>query len=372
MKPKIAVFGNAGNYGCITAADLTLAGYEVNLLELPEFQQHIAPIQKLGGIHLAGESQALISGKTGFVQPNMVTTDAKVALEDVDVIFVDVPVLDYEARFKTIAPNLRDGQIVYFNTYGYWASLRIANILRQMGKKNVVLTESPAPIYSVSKKNGQILSTCLRNKLPLGVFPGRKSKETFDVLKPIYPIFEMAKNVLQTNFENINLLVHPGIGILNIGYFDRAEEKDDTVGFYSTGNTTHAGILSEAQDRERIAVCQAYDIPYTSLKQHIIQYYGSSGETVYETIRNCKFYQGIPPLPADIWVQWLKPDLLLAHVPFVLLADLVGISTSIHRAIIEIMGAVLETDFWKTGLSLDKLGLGGLTPEEIIKYVTEG
>lgn len=45
-----------------------------------------------------------VSGKTVFAKPNMVTTDGKEALED-----VDVPVTNCEARFKTIAPYLKDG-----------------------------------------------------------------------------------------------------------------------------------------------------------------------------------------------------------------------------------------------------------------------
>jgi opine dehydrogenase len=371
LKVKITVFG-ADSYGQTMAADLTLAGFKVNLLELPEYQQAIAPVQKLGGIHLSGETQALISGKTGFAKPNMITTDVEEALKDVKVIFVTVPVTDYEDRFKAIAPYLEDGQIVNFNTYGYWPSLRVANILEQMGKENVILTESPAPTYSARGKDGHVTSVWIRRKLPLAAFPAKKRKEAIDALKAIYPNFESAKNVLQINFENMNLLAHPGIAICNIGYFDRAEEKGETVDFYSTGNTVHAGILSEAQDRERIEVCQAYGVPYTSLREHIIRYYASSGKTVQEAIKNAKMYQGIPPLPANIWDQWLSTDLPLSHVPFVILAELAGISTPIHRAIIEIVGAVLETDFWETGLTLDKLGMEGLTIEEVIRYVTEG
>lgn len=373
MKPKIAVFGNTGfNIGHTIAADLTLAGYEVNLFELPEFQQTIEPVQDLGGILLAGETQALISGKTGLAKPNMVTTDPEKALHDVDLLFIDVPAFDYETRLKAIAPYLRDGQIINFNTYGYWACLRVANILRDLGKENIILTESPAPIYSSRGQNGYITSKCIRGRLPIATFPSKKSREAVEVLKSIYPSIEMAKNVLQTNFENINFLVHPGIAILNIGYFDRAQEQSKTINFYSMGNTIHTGVFSEAQDKERIPVCQAYDVPYISLREHIICYYVSSGKTIYEAILNCKFYQDImPPFPADTWVQWLNIDLALAHVPFVLLADLAGISTPIHRAIIEIVGAVLETDFWRTGLTLEKLGIGGLTKEEVIRYVTE-
>ena len=130
MKHRIAVFGNERNSGYTITADLTLAGYEVNFFELPEFGDAAARIQKLGGIELAGETEALISGKTGLAKPNMVTTNPQEALENVDIIFADLPHSDYETRFKAIAPYLKDGQIVHFNTYGAWGCLRVANILK--------------------------------------------------------------------------------------------------------------------------------------------------------------------------------------------------------------------------------------------------
>ena len=57
-------------------------------------------------------------------------------------------------------------------------------------------------------------------------------------------------------------------------------------------------------------------------------------------------------------------------VPFVLLADLAEIPTPIHRGYIDIFGAILGTDFWKTGLTLDILGLADRSIREIIKYVS--
>ena len=378
MKPKIAVFG-AGSIGCTIAADLTLAGYEINLLELPKFKQRIAGVQRLGGIHLSGDMHALISGKTGFAKPNMVTTAVKEALEDVDVIFVDVPATEYEDRFDAIAPYLKNGQIVNFNTYGYWASLRVASILKQRGKENVILSESPAPIHMVRGRDGSFTSVLIRERVPLAVFPSKKSKEVFDVLKAIFPTYEMAKDVLQTNFNNINMTVHPGIALLNIGSFDRAEERNEKFNFYVTGNTVHTGILEESYDRERIPVCQAYGVIYTSLKESIIRYYGSKGKTVYEVIRNCKPYQGLLKGTSG-WVIGLdylmdqlgRSDIPFSLVPFVSLASLAGVSTPITRAIIDIFGAIFETDFWKTGLTLHKLGLAGLTTEGVIRYITEG
>jgi opine dehydrogenase len=373
MKPRIAVFGNARRIGHAIAADLTLAGYEVNLFDLPRFHEMIAPVQKLGGIQVTGETQALVSGKTGFAKINMITTDPEKALNNADVLFIALPEDDYEARFEAIAPYIKDGAIVNFNNYGYWASLRVVNILKRAGKENVILTECPVPIYVARYKDGHLDFSLMRMGIPLSVFPAKKSGEAYHVLKPMYSTFELAKNVLHANFENLNMLGHPGIALLNVAFFDRAKEHGDaTVNFYRTGITEHTGILAETQDKERIPVCQAYGVPYTSFRECITRYYGGTGKTMAETQLSTKFIQNIPAYSTDIWAQWLKADVPLAMVPLVLLANLAGISMPIYRGFIDIFGAILETDFWKTGLTLDKLGLADLSPQGVIKYVTEG
>lgn len=346
----------------------------MNLVELPKFADKIKNIQKRGGIYLRGEKKALLSGKTGFAKLNLVTTDIKNGLRDAKVVFIDVPATNYESRFETIAPYLKDDQIVNFNTYGYWACLRVADILRRVGNKNVVLSESPSPIYWSWVKNGQATSFVMRKRVPLAVFPSRKSNETFNILKNIYPTYELAKNVLQTNFENFNMMIHLGIALLNIASYDRIKAKGEKFDFYRTGNTFHTGLLEEAQDKERIKVCQAYRVPYTSLIERVIRCYGSAGNTVYEVIRNCRVYQEAHWSPD---FESLKKyiafgDIPLALVPFVLLANVAGISTPVSKAIIDVFSAIFQINFWKEGLTLDKLGLTGLKPREVIKYVTEG
>lgn len=373
MKPRIAVIGNARRIGHAIAADLTLAGYEVNLFDLPQFQENIATVQKLGGIQVIGDTHALVSGKTGFAKINMITTDPEKALKDADVLFIAVPEDDYETQFAAIAPYIKDGTIVNFNNYGYWASLRVVNILKQVGKENVILTECPAPFYVARYKNSHLDFSHMRMGIPLSVFPAKKSSKAFDVLKAIYPTFELAKNILHTNFENLNMLGHPGIALLNVAYFDRAKQRGEkTANFYRTGITEHTGILTEMQDKERIAVCQAYGVPYTSFRERMKRYYGGSGKRVDKVQLSTKFIQNMPAYDTDIWARWLQVDVPFAMVPFVLLADRAGISMPIYRGFIDIFGAIFEKDFWKMGLTLNKLGLADLSVREVIRYVTEG
>jgi opine dehydrogenase len=372
MKPKIAVFGNTsyGNGQFITAA-LTLADYEVNFCELPELKDNIKPIKNQGGIYLNGNPLDLLARKTGLAKPSMITTDVKKAFENVDIIFMDLPHFEYESRFKSVVPYLEDGQIINFNSYGYWPSLRVNKIIQKTNKKNIILTESPAATYIARGKTGNINYIWPRKKLPLATFPAEKSEEAFKTLSSIFPNYIMAKNVLETNFENINFLAHTGFALPNIGNFDNAEEKGEKVDFYRIANTYHTGIFTEAKDEERINVCRAYNITYRSLLSHINNYYAAPGNTIQEAFQNLKLFQG-RLYPADIWRKWVKMDIALSHVPFVLLAELVGVSVPIHRAITTINGAVLGIDFWKTGLTLDKLGLKDLTSKEVLHYVTYG
>jgi len=96
--------------------------------------------------------------------------------------------------------------------------------------------------------------------------------------------------------------------------------------------------------------------------------------TLHEVIRNCKPYQdpGWSIGFSDVTEYVGRGDVPLALVPFVLLANLAGVSTPVTGAIVDIFGSILSTDLWKTGLTLGKLGLDGLTTQEVIRYVTEG
>ena len=373
MGLKIATFGNQHmNLGHAIAADLTLAGHEVSILDLPEYAENIEGIKKQGGIHVDGNTDALTSGKTGFAEIGLVTTDPEEALRDADLIFLDVPADALEKRVRAIAPFIKDGAVLHFNYYGYWSSLRVAPILKEFGKENISLTECPSALYFARGKDGYLTFSIMRRGIPLAVFPGGRSDEVFGLMHFLYPDFVRAKNILETNFMNLNMIWHASISLLNLAHFDRLKESgEDTVHFYGTGITAHTGLLTEVQDREREAACTAYGVSYVPFRDLIKQFCDGTGKTMTEAQRNCNFVKSSAPFPIDIWARWLGWDIPLAMVPFVSLADLAGVHMPIHRGLVDIFSALMETNFRETGLTLDRLGLAGMSPEEIIHYVTK-
>ena len=366
MSHKITVFGS-GLDAQTMVADLTLADFEVNMLTLPEQDTAIENcIKKNGGLYVEGDNT--VSGKSGLATPNMVTVSAKVAIKDADVVIFCQPSSDYEGRMKYIAPYIEDEQIINFNTYGYWPSLRVSKYV----KKNATLTESPAPIYWPAGKIGHLKPLFIRNHVPVAAFPSNRNEEAINVLKDVFPQFEMAKNVIQTNLENINLMVHPPIALLNIGWFDRCDEKGEKIGFYETGNTVHTGLLMELLDEERREICKAFDVRALPIDDFVKQLYGSKGDNMYQVIQNCEPYQNWEKIPANSWIHMCQVDVPQAIVPAAQLADIASVQVPLTKSIIALTGGLLKTDFWNSGLTLKKLGLGNLTLDEINDYVLKG
>jgi len=216
------------------------------------------------------------------------------------------------------------------------------------------------------------LAGYMRKHVQVSAFPATKNKEAFRVLNSIFPVYEMGENILQANLENVNLMVHPALALLNVGWDDRKKAEGEGIDIYTSGPTVHTGILHEAGDKERIKVCEAYGVRALSMGEHYRRWYGSSGDNMYEVLKNTSVYQKRGFFSAGICSRWLSTDIPLLLVPFAQLADLAGISVPIHKGIIEIASALSKENFWETGLTLEKLGLDNLKVEEIIRYVTEG
>jgi opine dehydrogenase len=160
--------------------------------------------------------------------------------------------------------------------------------------------------------------------------------------------------------------------VLNVGWFDRAIESGEVVKFYGAGNTVHTGKLAAAQDMERRPLCHAYGVPYQPLAQYLRDYYSTHGETIHELVRNCEYYQSLAPYPTAVWQRWMSIDVPNAHVPLVALAELAGIAMPLHRAVISMVSALIGYDFWANGITLERLGLGGMKAADVKHFVETG
>ena len=141
----LAVIG-AGNDGCAMSGDLTLAGFEVHLTEMPRFADKLKPIRERGGLEVTGVA------RIGFAKLAKVTADIGDALDGATHLLLPLVAMAHEEVAGLCAPHLKDGQvIVLFPRNG--GSLLFDKVLRERGlSRNVTLVEALTLPYATRLK----------------------------------------------------------------------------------------------------------------------------------------------------------------------------------------------------------------------------
>lgn len=373
MPISIAVVGNTGmNIGAAMTGDLALGGQDVRFALWADQRECLDAIRSAGGIKLMPPSNPSPSARSGLGTPRILTDSPAEAVAGADLVVMDVDPTELEERAAALIPHLENGQVLFVSTYGYWPALRLAPALRAADKAGVTVAEGTAPPIAAVRTGAEVTPRVIRSEIPVAAFPANRAPDAMQFLPLIMASADLRRSVVETNFENINLLVHPAMALLNVGYFDRAEAAGDPISFYGTGNTVHAGRLAESFDAERPAVCEAFGVEFRPLIEHIQRLYGGPGGTVHDAVKDSPFYKNVGSFPANIWRSWMALDAPLAHVPFVQLAESAGLNAPLHRGYVHMADALLGSDSWQTGLTLERLGLAGMSPARIRAYVETG
>lgn len=370
---RVAVIGwSPLDVGPALAADLALAGHEVHFAPWPDQEAMLATILAHGGLDVVGGTGETISGGSGRAPIASLSMDIAAAVSGAEVVMVDCAPPELEARMPALIPHLASGQVVHINSHGYFAVLRLLPMLRAAGKTGIRLTESTSPVVAAGVKDGVVTPHVLRRRMDTATFPGNRIGEALPKLQSLYKGFNPAGSVLQTSLESMNLMGHSGLALVNLGGFDRAEAEGRNFSFYTRGNVKSASTITEAFGAERNAICRAYGVRENSARERLIYLYDSHGDTHQEAVANCAFLQNLGELPAGIWRRWLAVDVPYAIVPTVRLAEAAGVRAPVLRSLAEIFGVLLGFDPWERGLTLERLGLAGLTPAQVTRLAHEG
>jgi opine dehydrogenase len=364
MKERLtfAILG-AGAGGHAMSADLSLAGYDVRLYDLPEFQKNIRVIQERGGIQVSG----LLSG---FVHDVKTCTDVEEAVEGADVIMITAPAFGHKSFVERSIPHLSDGQILLFNT-GYYACLRFRNKLKAAGKGNVILAETMILPYTCRMvAPGHVYLDGKKKELSIAALPASKTSHVMERLGDAYPEFKPAANVLETSINNLNLMGHVPITLLNRARVETVSPFNLPV---KEGVTPSVGRLMETADRERMAIGEALEVKVLSIQDMLRMWdYCSEGESVYELFQGSDQFDTFQYEYVNGSHQYLKEDLPYGLVPTASLADLLDVPAPTLKALVEIFAVIDEIDYWQEGITVEKLGLTNISSQKLIDLVTRG
>jgi opine dehydrogenase len=360
-RPVFAVLG-AGHGGLAVAGHLALSGFRTRLWN--RSSERVENVAERGGIELEGVVE-------GFGRIELATCDIRDAIKGADIIMVVVPAFGHRHVAELVAPHIRSNQIVVLNpgrTFGALEFLRVLQMKRK-GKNLPTVAEAQTFIY-VSRHTDFTRARIMqiKNSVPLAAIPAHKTPEVLDSLRRALPEFVAATNVIETSLDNIGAIFHPTLTILNAA---RIESTHGDFEYYLEGVSPSTANILESADSERIALGMALGVHLHKAREWLYLAYASSGKTLYEAIQGTPGYKGVRA-PSTLSHRYILEDVPMSLVPMISVARLLGVKTPTLNALVHLASTIHSRDFWAEGRTVEKLGLAGMSVEDIRMLAVRG
>lgn len=362
---QVAVIG-AGNVGCALAADLTLRGVDVHLCS--RSAARLDKIRQAGGITVTGAVE-------GFAPIAVLTTDPGEALRGADIVAVAVPTPALPHYAAALAESASDDQLIWLDPGHSGGALYLGAELR---RRNVV----PQPLIcqlSTASHGSRMagpatVGVFALTAASLAAFPGRNLAECHGRVDALLPgQFGAATSVFELDLQNVNPVMHPAQMVCNASWI--AATGGDFF-MYQEGTGPATARIIEAVDTERIALARRFGVSTLSLVDALAR----AGYTTIEGAETGNVYEALQAgeqiahvkAPPMLDHRYLHEDVGWGLVPWVQLASLGRVPTPTMEALITLAGVLNRLDYRRDGLTLDRMGLLGMAPEDIASYAHNG
>lgn len=362
---SVAVLG-AGHGGCAAAADLSKRGYSVRLHA--RNAERLAPLHAQGGIEARGVAH-------GLVPIELMTTDVAEAVRGADLIMLVVPSVAHGHYARALAPLLDGSQPIFINPGHTGGGLHFLHELRNAGCRAPVRSCETVTLTYITRMEGPgtVNIYSYTKRLRFAALPGKHADDLFALVKPLYPEIQQASSVLETGLSNLNAVFHPEGMIMNAGWI---EHTGGDFLFYREGFTDAVGRVTAAVDAERMAVAGALGIP----TRPFLDVFYEAGLTTKaardsgDISRACKESEPNKTIksPASLDHRYVHEDVGYGLVPIAALGRLAGVATPTIDALIHLAGLAVGIDYMRDGLTLERLGLAGKSPADLLRFVEEG
>lgn len=361
----------AGNGGMTAAYHLTKLGNEVCVYDSPAFDKQIKAIKEKGGIEALADGR---DGDTylfgGFERIAGATTDIAEAVAFADILVMICPSFAQEILFASMIPYLKDGQVLIVMP-GNFAGLVLHQMLEKSERRGMEFTfVDSISIPWATRLTGpaQLAIMGLKKFLPVSIFPGAHAaadvKARVEAALPI-PV-EYLESPLQAGLENINFGGHPLMTTVNIGLLENFHGE---FNYYVDCCSPSTARATAKMDLERLRIGEAYGYQLRPELTMMNALYDGHCESVYEFNRSSVTHGKVKNAPASAKERYISEDVPYLLVPIYELAVNAGIRPVIIESIIHLASAYNDEDYFATGRTLEKMGLDGMSVEEIRRYL---
>lgn len=360
-KLNIAVVGG-GNGSYTMAGEFALAGHRVRMW--PGARQKHAELYRDGAIVLEG------LGRTGKARLELVSDDPGEVIEGAEVILCSDPAHTQVQRASILAPYLKNGQVLFLSP-GSLGPLVFEKILRAEGRRLDLSYVEPGTLPYLTRKvePATVQVSGLAAHLPIGVFPARDTERVAERITRLYPPAHPVENALSVALLNVGPIIHSVLFLLNTGAIEHFTAWD----IHNEGTTRSVKKLVLAHDAERLALRKA--LGYSSHHYPFEDHYHPTGgaEWMYgkkahtDLVKSEKWREGL-----NFGHRYIVEDVKCNLVLMASVGDLCRVETPIADALLTLIGTICGENFRETGRSLETLGVGNLSLEELSTVLWQG
>jgi len=355
MEKHIAVIG-AGGTGQAAAADLTLAGCKVSLFEQVQYAKRLEPVFRQGGIHLKG------AGRTGFSSIQKITSNIEEAVKNADVIVVAVVASRHEEIAALCAPHLKEAQIIAISP-GNAGSMIFADQIKKKGlKKRVMIAEFEGNLYPCRVIGpGEVIIALPYKTKYIAAFPAKDTEQVVKGLKGIYDT-TAATNVFEAALNSPNVVIHLAASLLNIGSI---EQSGGEYYLYKSGLTPSVMRCVEAVHAEKRNLFNVLGYRDNSPLEHLKLV---ARQTEFPEL---DLFRGLIG-PTGATHRYITEDASTCVSLMISLGEMVEVPMPLSKAIVEVASTINQVNYLGEGRTLEKLGLTGLTVDQLNQFLSEG
>ncbi|WP_373897842.1 NAD/NADP octopine/nopaline dehydrogenase family protein [Haloimpatiens sp. FM7315] len=361
---KVTVVG-AGNGGMTAAYHFAKKGYEVCLYDSKEFNTQINAVNASGGVKALETAHGCKMLFPDFEKNIYGTTDENTAATFSNILVMICPSFAQEILFNNLLKYLKNGQEIILMP-GNYGGLVLSNIVKEKRPElNLTFIDAISiPWATRIEEPGIITIMGIKEFIPMSIYPKTKAtKELIANLNELMPIpVEILDNPLIAGLENINFGGHPLITTVNIGLL---ENFSGDFNYYRDCCSPATANACKVLDQERLSVGTALGYKLRTELEAMNALYACNYKTVYDFNRASVTHGKINKGPDSSKSRYISEDVPYLFVPCYELAKLAGLKVPIIEAIINLANAYNETNYFKLGRTLEKMGLGGLNLKEI-------
>ncbi|GHD12218.1 NAD/NADP octopine/nopaline dehydrogenase family protein [Tianweitania populi] len=310
-------------------------------------------------LHEAGHEPVLWSptgkGTAGLLNEDLVSTgavetrfraavalSAREALVEADVAIVALPANGHKAVIDAALPHIRSGQTVIVSAQLSMGALYLAKGLEARNVDATVVAFATTVLMGRKTGPASVAVGGVRERLEAAVIPASAAQDGLATCRSLFgDRFRLAANLLAIALSNLNPPIHMASALCNLTRIEKGEYWANYDGI-----TPAVARLIEALDRERLAVAAHFGVSVRTVEEHYRLTFGfPEGQGVAEMAAAVHERRKGPPGPTSLDTRFVTEDVPFGIVAVLALAEGAGPNLPLHRAGVDLLGALYGRDF---------------------------